>query len=180
MLSHIEETLLSTIHLPVSSEGNLHFYHYLCTHVLINNKQFLLIDIPIHDRSQQLYIYKIFTLDTPHGNFTAHCDVNTKYLRIIQDETMAVEISPQQIQDLSRSKWTVLYHSYTISTSCKPTILHYCFICQECSQHVSQIFFTDQEIFRCQYILSACVKVQNGLLVYDPMLIPLTTQILPL
>ena len=37
MLSHIEETLPSTLHLPVSSEDNLHFYHYLCTHVLIAN-----------------------------------------------------------------------------------------------------------------------------------------------
>ena len=33
MLAHIEETLLSTQHLPVSSEDTLHFYHYLCTHV---------------------------------------------------------------------------------------------------------------------------------------------------
>ena len=42
MLSHIEETVLSTLHLPVSSEDTLHFYHYLCTHILIANKQFIL------------------------------------------------------------------------------------------------------------------------------------------
>ena len=96
MLAHIEETLPSTLHLPVSSEDTLHFFHYLCTHVLIANKQFLLlIDVTIQDRSQQLSIYKIFTLHIPHGNFTAHYDINTKYLRIIQDETMAVEISQQ-------------------------------------------------------------------------------------
>ena len=48
MLSHIEETLPATLHLPVSSEDTLHFYRYLCTHVLIINKQFLLlIDVPI-------------------------------------------------------------------------------------------------------------------------------------
>ena len=48
MLSHIEETLPPTLHLPVSSEDTLHFYQYLCTHVLIANKQFLLlIDVPI-------------------------------------------------------------------------------------------------------------------------------------
>ena len=71
MLSHIEETLPSTLHLPVSSEDTLHFYHYLHTHVLIANKQFLLlINVPIQDWSQQLSIYKIFTLDIPHGNFT--------------------------------------------------------------------------------------------------------------
>ena len=97
MLFHIEETLPSTLHLPVSSEDTLHFNCYLHTHVLIANKQFLLlINVPIQDRSQQLTIYKIFTLDIPHGNVTAHYDVNTKYLRITQDETMAVEISPQQ------------------------------------------------------------------------------------
>ena len=35
MLLHIEETLPSTMHLPVLSEDALHFYRYLCTHVLI-------------------------------------------------------------------------------------------------------------------------------------------------
>ena len=38
MLSHIEETLPPTLYLPVSSEYTLHFYCYLCTHVLITNK----------------------------------------------------------------------------------------------------------------------------------------------
>ena len=52
MLSHIEETLPPTMHLPVSSEDTLHFYCYLCTHVLIANQQFLhLIDVPIQDHS---------------------------------------------------------------------------------------------------------------------------------
>ena len=72
MLVHIEKTLPPTLHLPVSSEDSLHFYRYLCTHFLITSKQFLLlIGVPIQDRSQQLSIYKIFTLDIPHGNFTA-------------------------------------------------------------------------------------------------------------
>ena len=94
-MSHIEETLSSTLHLPVSSENTLHFYRYLCTHVLITNKQFLhLIDIPIQDQSQQLSIYIIFTLGIPHCNFTACYDINTQYFGITQDETMAVEISP--------------------------------------------------------------------------------------
>ena len=97
MLAHIEETLPPTLHLPVSSEDTLYFYRYLCTHVLIVNTQFLLLtDIAIQDRSQQLSIYKIFTLDIPHGNFTAWYDINTQYLGITQDETMVVEMSPQQ------------------------------------------------------------------------------------
>ena len=96
MLSHIEETLLSTLHLPVSSQDTLHFYRYLSTHVLITNKQFLLLtNVPIQDRTQQLSIYKIFMLDIPHRNFTAHYDINTQYLRIRHDATMAVEISQQ-------------------------------------------------------------------------------------
>ena len=50
MLPHIEETLPSTLHLPVSSEDTLYFYQYLHTHVLISSKQFLLlIDVPIQD-----------------------------------------------------------------------------------------------------------------------------------
>ena len=75
----------------------MHFYRYLCTHVLITNKQFLLlIDVPIQHRSQQPSIYKVFTLDIPHGNFTAQYDINTQYLGITQDEKMAVEMSPQK------------------------------------------------------------------------------------
>ena len=94
MLSHIEETLPTTMHLPVSSEDILHFYSYLHTHVLIANRQFLLlIDIPIQDHTQQLSIHKIFTLDIPHRNFTTSYEINPHYLRVTQDETMAVEIS---------------------------------------------------------------------------------------
>ena len=93
MLIHIEETLSPMLHLPVSSDNTLHFYRYLCTHVLIANKQFLLLmDIPIQDRSHQITINKIFTLDIPHGNFTACYDIATKYQGITRDETMAVEL----------------------------------------------------------------------------------------
>ena len=52
MLSHIEETLPSTMHLLVSSKDTLHFYKYLCTHILIANQQFLLlIDVPIQNHA---------------------------------------------------------------------------------------------------------------------------------
>ena len=97
MLAHIEEILPYILHLPVSSEDTLHFYQYLHMHVLITKKQFLLlIDAPIQDQSQQLSIYKIFTLDIPHGNFTSRYNITTPYLRNTQEETMAVEISPHQ------------------------------------------------------------------------------------
>ena len=97
MLMHIEEPLPLTLHLPVSSDDTLHIYRYLHTHVLITNKQFLLlIDVPIQDKSQQMTHYKIFTLDIPHGNFAAHYDITTKYLGITKDKTMAVEMLPHQ------------------------------------------------------------------------------------
>ena len=52
MLQHIVDTLPQTLHLPISPEDTLHFYMYLHTHVLMKNKQFLLlIDLPIQDRS---------------------------------------------------------------------------------------------------------------------------------
>ena len=51
MLLHISDTLPPTLHLPVSLDDTLHFYRYLHTHVLIEDKQFLLlIDVPIQDR----------------------------------------------------------------------------------------------------------------------------------
>ena len=134
MLSYIEETLPSTLHLPVSSEDTLHFYQYLHMYVLVTNKQFLLlIDVPIQDQSQQLSIYNIFTLDTPHGNFTALYDINIQYLRITKDETMAVEISPQQFRICQEDNGQFCNIPYTLSTTCKPTILHYSFVCQEYS-----------------------------------------------
>ena len=52
MLQHIADTLPPTLHLPISPEDVLHFYRYLHTHILIKNKQFLLlIDVLIQDRS---------------------------------------------------------------------------------------------------------------------------------
>ena len=52
MLLHTSNTLPPTLHLPVSPDDTLYFYRYLCTHILIKNKQFLLvIDVPIQDRS---------------------------------------------------------------------------------------------------------------------------------
>ena len=43
MLQHIADTLPPTLHLPISPEDTLHFYRYLHTHILIENKQFLLL-----------------------------------------------------------------------------------------------------------------------------------------
>ena len=99
MLQHISHTLPPTLHLPISPEDTLHFYRYLCTHILIENKEFLLlVDVPIQDRSRQITIHEIFTLDIPQGNYSTHYDVDAKYLGITQDATMAVELSTTQFQ----------------------------------------------------------------------------------
>ena len=92
-----EYQLTSRLHLPVSPDDSLHFYRYLCTHILIENKQFLLlIDVPIQVRSQQITIHEILTLSIPQGNYSACYDINTKYLGITKDATMVVELSTTQ------------------------------------------------------------------------------------
>ena len=97
MLTYIEDALPSTMHLLVLSKDTLHFYRYLHTHVLITDKQFLLlIDVPIKDNAQQLKIYQVFNLVIPHGNLSACYNKDSKYLGITYDETKAVEISEQQ------------------------------------------------------------------------------------
>ena len=99
MLLHISDTLPPTLHLLVLSDDTLHFYRYLHMHILIENKQFLLlIDIPIQDRSQQITIHEVLTLSIPHGNFPAHYDANTRYLHSTKDATMAVELSTTQFE----------------------------------------------------------------------------------
>ena len=99
MLQHIADTLPPMLHLPISPEDTLHFYRYLHTHILIENKQFLLlIDVPIQDRSRQITIHQILTLNIPQGNYSACYDVDTKYFGVTKDATMAVELSITQFQ----------------------------------------------------------------------------------
>ena len=99
MLQHIADTLPPTLHLAISPEDTLNFHRYLHTHVLIENKQFLLlINVPIQDRSRPVTIHQILDLDIPQGNYSACYDVDTKYLGVTKDVTMAVELSTTQFQ----------------------------------------------------------------------------------
>ena len=99
ILQHIADTLPPMLHWPISPEDTLHFYRYLHTYALIENKLFLLlIDIPIQDRSWQITIHQILTLDILHRNYSAHYDVHTKYFGVTKDATMAVELSNTQFQ----------------------------------------------------------------------------------
>ena len=67
--------------------------------VLIENKQFLLlIDIPIQDRACQITIHQVFTLDIPHGNYSARYNINTRYFGVTKDATMGLELSTTQFQ----------------------------------------------------------------------------------
>ena len=99
MLQHITDTLPPTLHQPISPEDTLHFYRYLHTHVLIENKQLLLlVDICIQDRACQITVHQVFTLDIPHGNYSACTDNNTRYFGVTKDATMVVELSTAQFQ----------------------------------------------------------------------------------
>ena len=99
MLQHIADTLPPTLHLPILPVDTLHFYRYLCTHVLIENKEFLLlINIPIQDRACQITIHQVFTLDIPHGNYSAHYDITTQYFGVTKDATMGLELSSTQFE----------------------------------------------------------------------------------
>ena len=68
---------------------------YTCS----DRKQFLLlIDIPIQDRACQITIHQVFTLDIPHGNYSAHYDINTRYFGVTKDATMGLELSSTQFE----------------------------------------------------------------------------------
>ena len=104
MPKHIEETLPSTMHLPISSEDTLHFYRYLHTHVLIAAEQFLLlINVPIQDHAQLIEVYEVLNLDIPHENFSTCYDTWNKYLGIPLDETSTIEISEDQFNTCQKA-----------------------------------------------------------------------------
>ena len=105
MLQHIVDILPPTFHLPISPKDTLHFYRYLHTHVLIENKQFLLlIDITIQDRACQITIHEVFTLDIPHRNYSAHYDIKTRYFGVTKDATMGLELSTAQFLTCQQAK----------------------------------------------------------------------------
>ena len=97
MLRHIESELPSTMHLPNSSDNTLHCYWYISTHVLIPDRQFLLlIDVSIQNRAQQLQIYEVFNLPVLHSNLSAQYKFNHKYIGVTYNETKAATMSDLQ------------------------------------------------------------------------------------
>ena len=107
--------------IPISPEDTLHFYRYLCTNVLIENKQFLLlIDIPIQDRAHQITIHQVFTLDIPHGNYSARYDIKTRYFGVTKDATMGVELSAAQFQTCQQANGQFCHISTPVQPLANP------------------------------------------------------------
>ena len=98
MLMHIKAELPSTMHLPVSTDNTLHFYRYLCTHILVEEEQFLLlIDVPIQDHAHSCWRS---TKSSTYSYYEETCQhdmtIDTKYLGISHDKTKAIEILEHQ------------------------------------------------------------------------------------
>ena len=141
MLQHIADTLPPTLHLPISPEDTLHFYRCLYTHILIENKQFLLlIDVPIQDRSRQITIHQIITLDIPQGNYSACYDVDTKYLGTTKDATMAVELSTTQFQACQEANGQFCSITRPFQPLANPPSCIAAFLCKEhCGYHLKML-----------------------------------------
>ena len=119
MLMHIKASIPSTMHLPVSSDDTLHFYRYLCTHVLVAEEQFLLlIDVPLQNHTQ-VKIYQVFNLLIPWGNLSAQYNIDIFWWN---DGNRHFRTA---IHHMSTSEWTILQNQCTTSTTCQPTIMHY-------------------------------------------------------
>ena len=58
----------------------------------------MLIDITIQDRAHQITVHQVFTLDIPHGNYSACYDINTRYFGVTKDVMMGVELSATQFR----------------------------------------------------------------------------------
>ena len=97
MLRHIDSKIPLTMHLFISLDYTLHFYWYLSKHVLIVDRQFLLlINVPIQNRAQQLQICDMFSLPVPQSNLSAQYKMNHMYIGVTYDEMKAVAIMNQQ------------------------------------------------------------------------------------
>ena len=146
MLQHIADTLPPTLHLPFSPEDTLHFYRYLHTHILIENKQcLLLIDVPIQDRSCQITIHQILPLDIPHGNYSAHYNVNTKYFGATKDATVAVELSTTQFQACQQANRQFCCISTPFQLLANPPTCIAAHICKEQDRYSLQVVFADTQ-----------------------------------
>ena len=118
MLWHICDTLPPTLHLPISPEDTLHFYRYLCTHILIENKQFFIVNwhthtvqsLPDHSAPSLYPGYPLQKLFRPlwHKHQILWSDQRC------DDGSWTLS---NTIPDMSTSQWTVLPHFHTFSAA---------------------------------------------------------------
>ena len=115
MLRHIESELPSIMHLPISLVDTLNFYWYLNTHVLIVERQFLLlINVAIQNRVQQLLIYEVFNLSVPNNNLSAQYKINHRYIgshTIKQRQLLSLTNSTKTFSMLMDSSAEQMHHS---------------------------------------------------------------------
>ena len=100
----------------------------------------LLIDIPIQDRARKITIHQVFTLDIPHGNYSAHYDISTQYFGVTKDATMGLELSHTQFEVCKQANGQFCHISMPFQPLASPTNMHYHSICQKYSQHRIQMF----------------------------------------
>ena len=109
VVTDIRHPTIYMLHLPVSPDDTLHFYRYLCTHVLITSKQFFTTDwsYPFRmgcDKSP----FISFHPEHPTQKFSACYYINTKYLGITKDENHGSGTFHHPDSSLPSSKWTIL------------------------------------------------------------------------
>ena len=87
-------------------------------------------------------------MNIPHGNFTAQYDVNTNYLGIIKDKAMAVELSANLFQVCQDANGQFCYIPTPFQPLSNPQHVLQLYT-QEPSKHLSMMFTTSKENFRC-------------------------------
>ena len=131
MLMPTKVELPSTMYLPVSSDDTLHFFRYLCTHILVAEEQFLLlIDVPIQDHAQQLEIYQVSNLLIPQGNLSAQHNIDNLISQNIIWWNKSNWNFRTAIHHMSKSQLTILQTWGTTPTTCQPNIMHHSHLCQ--------------------------------------------------
>ena len=150
MLTHIQDTLPSTLHLPISPEDNLYLYRFLCTHMswlLKSNFYCSLMYLFRIDLNKSPYM-TVFTLHIPHGNFSAGYDIDTKYLGITSDETMAMALSTSQFKTCQAANGQFCSMSTLSATFGKPTNMYLSLVCHKFCTDLIALFYTDPKTCR--------------------------------
>ena len=103
--------------------------------------------MPIQDRSRQITIHQILTLDIPQGKYSAHYDVDTKYLGVTKDATMAVELSTSQFQACQEANGQFCSITTPFQPLANPPSCIAALICEEhCGYHLKMLIADMQSL----------------------------------